>query len=162
MVLTDKKIRELVKKEELIVPFNESNLQSESYDVTIGTEITELSKEIHCIDISKQETVDNIYINIDISENGYIISPKQYLLVSLRETLKVPDDISMVGYDGIKLSQILNPKLTTVEQQSRKIGMLAARELIACIENPKTALVKRVVVDGRLLEGETVKDIRQK
>ena len=37
MVLTDKKIRELVKKEELIVPFNESNLQSESYDVTIGT-----------------------------------------------------------------------------------------------------------------------------
>ena len=162
MVLTDKKIRELVKKEELIVPFNESNLQSESYDVTIGTEITELSKEIHCIDISKQETVDNIYINIDISENGYIISPKQYLLVSLRETLKVPDDISMVGYDGIKLSQILNPKLTTVEQQSRKIGMLAARELIACVENPKTALVKRVVVDGRLLEGETVKDIRQK
>ena len=76
--------------------------------------------------------------------------------------LKVPDDISMVGYDGIKLSQILNPKLTTVEQQSRKIGMLAARELIACVENPKTALVKRVVVDGRLLEGETVKDIRQK
>ena len=61
MVLTDKKIRELVKKEELIVPFNESNLQSESYDVSIGTEITELSKEIHCIDISKQETVDNIY-----------------------------------------------------------------------------------------------------
>lgn len=95
MVLTDKKIRELVKKEELIVPFNESNLQSESYDVTIGTEITELSKEIHCIDISKQETVDNIYINIDISENGYIISPKQYLLVSLRETLKVPDDITV-------------------------------------------------------------------
>ena len=74
----------------------------------------------------------------------------------------MPDDISMVGYDGIKLSQILNPKLTTVEQQSRKIGMLAAIELIACIENPKTALVKRVVVDGRLLEGETVKDIRQK
>lgn len=74
----------------------------------------------------------------------------------------MPDDISMVGYDGIKLSQILNPKLTTVEQQSRKIGMLATRELIACIENPKTALVKRVVVDGRLLEGETVKDIRQK
>ena len=95
MVLTDKKIRELVKKEELIVPFNESNLQSESYDVTIGTEITELSKEIHCIDISKQETVDNIYINIDISVNGYIISPKQYLLVSLRETLKVPDDITV-------------------------------------------------------------------
>lgn len=85
----------MVKKEELIVPFNESNLQSESYDVTIGTEITELSKEIHCIDISKQETVDNIYINIDISENGYIISPKQYLLVSLRETLKVPDDITV-------------------------------------------------------------------
>ena len=39
MILTDKKIRELAKENELITPFEEENLQSESYDVTIGTEL---------------------------------------------------------------------------------------------------------------------------
>ena len=109
-----------------------------------------------CVEKNRMGRVDlYIFYPDDLSYSGGFNAIKS-------RGLKVPDDISMVGYDGIKLSQILNPKLTTVEQQSRKIGMLAARELIACIENPKTALVKRVVVDGRLLEGETVKDIRQK
>ena len=36
MILTDKEIRGLVKSKELISPFDEAKLQSESYDVSIG------------------------------------------------------------------------------------------------------------------------------
>ena len=57
MILTDKKIRELAKENELITPFEEENLQSESYDVTIGTELTVMKKEIRCLDISKQDDI---------------------------------------------------------------------------------------------------------
>ena len=73
--------------------------------------------------------------------------------------LKVPRDISTVGYDGIKLSQMLSPKLTTLRQDTMEIGKKAAKELIAAIERPKTTLVKRVIVEGTLIEGETVRDI---
>lgn len=45
MILTDNKIRELAKEEKLITPFEEENLQSESYDVTIGTELTVMKKK---------------------------------------------------------------------------------------------------------------------
>ena len=135
----------------------------EELDVDVPDEYVKSSEYLNAV---KAEKLTNELLNMtdaptcifypdDLSYSGGFNAIKS-------RSLKVPDDISMVGYDGIKLSQILNPKLTTVEQQSRKIGMLAARELIACIENPKTALVKRVVVDGRLLEGETVKDIRHK
>ena len=67
--------------------------------------------------------------------------------------LKVPRDISTVGYDGIKLSQMLSPKLTTLRQDTMEIGKKAAKELIAAIERPKTTLVKRVIVEGSLIEG---------
>ena len=73
--------------------------------------------------------------------------------------MKIPDDISMIGYDGIKLSQMLSPKLTTLKQGTGEIGKLAAKELIDCINNPKTAIVKRLVVGGELIEGETVRRI---
>lgn len=95
MILTDKKIRELAEKEQLIAPFCEDRLQSESYDVTIGTEITVMKKEVRCLDISEQDSIDGIYNHIDISGNGYTISPKEYILVSLGETIKVPDNLTV-------------------------------------------------------------------
>lgn len=91
MILTDKKIRELVRLDELITPFVEKNLQSESYDVTIGNELTVMRKEIRCLDLSRQEDIDGIYQHVDISKDGYTISPKEYILVSLRESLKLPN-----------------------------------------------------------------------
>lgn len=77
-----------------------------------------------------------------------------------KKGLKVPADISTVGYDGIKLSQMLSPRLTTLQQNTLDIGRNAARELIAAIEHPKTTLIKRIVVEGNLIEGETVKEIK--
>ncbi len=94
MILTDKQIRKLVDEKKLIEPFDEKALQSESYDVSIGDSITIFKKEIRCIDIAEQSTIDSVYDIIDISDDGYVISPKEYILISLGEKIKLPDNIS--------------------------------------------------------------------
>lgn len=94
MILTDKRIRELSKSNGLITPFIEENLQSESYDVTIGKEVIVMKKDVHCLDISRQESIDGIYEQVDISKTGYIISPKEYILISLGETIRLPDNLT--------------------------------------------------------------------
>lgn len=73
--------------------------------------------------------------------------------------LSIPDDISIAGYDGVLLSQVLDPKLTTLQQDTKALGKLAAKKLISLIENPKANVVERVVVEGKLLYGESVKRI---
>src|SRR5690606_39730054 len=73
--------------------------------------------------------------------------------------LSIPDDISIAGYDGVLLSQVLNPKLTTLKQDTKALGKNAAEKLIALIENPKANIIERVVVEGSLIPGESVKDI---
>ncbi len=93
-----------------------------------------------------------------------IIYPDDYSLLGgiteiEKNGLKVPDDISIVGYDGIKLSRLLRPIVTTFVQDSVEIGRQSARKLIEIIENPKTSLAERIVVKGFLQEGKTVKDI---
>jgi len=70
--------------------------------------------------------------------------------------LKVPDDISIVGYDGIPMSQALFPKLTTLWQDTKQIGQRAAEELIALIETPKTTLIEKELIVGQLMEGGSV------
>ncbi len=73
--------------------------------------------------------------------------------------LSVPKDISVVGYDGIPLSQVLRPRLSTYRQGGEQMGAEAARLLIEQIENPDTWIPQTVTVEGELLEGSTVADI---
>lgn len=74
---------------------------------------------------------------------------------------KIPDDISVVGYDGIKLSRLLRPIVTTYVQDSVEIGIQATKKLIDLIEHPKTALAERISVKGRLQIGKTVRDLNE-
>lgn len=49
--------------------------------------------------------------------------------------LRIPRDISVAGYDGTMISQLLYPKLTTIRQNTEIIGSEAATRLIGTIEN---------------------------
>lgn len=60
--------------------------------------------------------------------------------------LQIPEDISVAGYDGIQAARQLEPRLTTVQQDTEQIGCLAARELISLIERPKTTIIEQVIV----------------
>ena len=73
--------------------------------------------------------------------------------------LKIPEDISVVGYDGIHMAKVISPRLTTWEQNTKELGRIALDKLIERIENPRTAIPEHIVVEGRLLEGETVRQI---
>lgn len=75
--------------------------------------------------------------------------------------MSVPDDISVAGYDGILLSRFLNPRLTTYEQDTERIGAEAAAQLIALIRKEISADAAAVAVGGRLRTGSSVKDINR-
>lgn len=81
-------------------------------------------------------------------------------LNAIREAgLKIPEDISVAGYDGSLIGQQMEPKLTTYRQDTEAIGKHAAEELISLIEQPKTTVVQQVVIEGQVIEGETVRDV---
>jgi DNA-binding LacI/PurR family transcriptional regulator len=73
--------------------------------------------------------------------------------------LKVPNDVSVAGYDGINLSQVIRPRLTTWYQDAVRIGQEAAKKLIDVIEKKQEAEVEEIEVHGRLIEGKSVRDI---
>lgn len=70
--------------------------------------------------------------------------------------LRIGEDISVAGYDGIALAKMIEPKLTTIEQDTKRIGQLAAEKLISLIEEKEQTRIETFMVKGRLLTGETV------
>ena len=73
--------------------------------------------------------------------------------------LRIPDDISVAGYDGTDFSQMLRPKLTTLRQDAVRMGEMAAEELARAVEEGRTYIPGRILIPGTLIPGETVKNI---
>lgn len=79
--------------------------------------------------------------------------------VIIAKGLKIPGDISIAGYDGIRMSELLYPQITTIKQDTDRIGSEAAKRLIHLIEEPKTTLIERVVIEGTLMKGQSVGEL---
>ena len=77
-----------------------------------------------------------------------------------KQNLSVPGDISVAGYDGIKFSQIIRPRLTTLEQDAEAMGTRAAEELAKAVEEGKLYIPGRIVIPGRVLPGGTVAQLK--
>ena len=65
-------------------------------------------------------------------------------------------NISIVGYDGIKLTSMMTPALTSYEQNGENIGRAMAEELLARIENADIYKPKKELITGRIIYGGTV------
>ena len=81
-------------------------------------------------------------------------------LDAIREAgLRIPEDVSVAGFDGVRLLQMCSPRLTTVAQDTALIGASAARKLVHLIEQPRTTFKETISVPCRLIEGDTVADL---
>jgi len=66
--------------------------------------------------------------------------------------LSVPGDVSVIGYDNISLSHIVEPKLSTMDQNMKELGGNAAGLLI---EKIKTGKNKKIVLTNIFIERDT-------
>lgn len=69
---------------------------------------------------------------------------------------RVPEDVQIVGFDGIALGEMVSPELTTVGQDLYAIGAQAAQMLIAQIENKPLKQI-HTIIDAQLIVRGTTK-----
>ena len=93
-----------------------------------------------------------------------IVYPDDYACIGgiqeiQQQGLRIPHDISVAGYDGIPLAEMIHPKLTTLRQDAEGVGQNAARLILKAIESPKSFLPQHISLRGRVIEGESVRDL---
>jgi DNA-binding LacI/PurR family transcriptional regulator len=66
--------------------------------------------------------------------------------------LKIPQDIGIVGFSNNKITSLVDPALTTIDQPSFEMGKKAAEILIELMENGKKHVKpKKVVLEAKLI-----------
>ena len=74
--------------------------------------------------------------------------------------VKIPDDISFIGFDNLQLSRVIRPKLTIVDQPLDKIGSGVAKIMLERLSNEdKSDIKKKLELMTTLIKRESVKQI---
>jgi LacI family transcriptional regulator len=93
--------------------------------------------------LGRKEPFTALFAYNDISAIGSICAFQE-------AGLRVPEDVSVIGFDDIQDAAYINPALTTVRQPLLKMGELAARTLLDRIEG-RAAFVPEIWVAPELV-----------
>ena len=69
--------------------------------------------------------------------------------------VRVPEDISVIGFDNIEVSSMINPPLTTVNQPSFETGRLACKLLLDSMEHRESGDLS-ITLEPTLVERKSV------
>lgn len=118
----------------------ESNLQSPvAYDATIRlmTKYPDITAIFSC--------------NDEIAAKSVMVALQQL-------NYKVPEDVSIIGFDDTDIASKSNPALTTIHVDRELMGIMGVRQLIERAKNPERSPIK-TVVSTRLILRDSVKQL---
>ena len=113
---------------------------------------------------SYKEILDYFEQNKEITECTAIFVASDWIAIDLiaflgKKGIKVPEDISIIGFDNIQLSSIINPRLTTIAQNATMMGEFSAKALIEEImsqKNKKNIKKKNILLTPELMKRNSV------
>ncbi len=71
--------------------------------------------------------------------------------------VKIPDDISFVGFDNIELSRVISPKITIVSQPIMEIARKSANLLLERLKNEGVS--SQIILDCFIEQGKSIKKL---
>ncbi|PGN53193.1 LacI family transcriptional regulator [Priestia megaterium] len=75
--------------------------------------------------------IDGVFASNDLMAIGLLKAAHEW-------GRKVPDELAIIGFDGIDMSQYTNPPISTIKQPSYEMGKMAMEELLRLIRKPES------------------------
>jgi len=102
--------------------------------------------------IDRKVEFDSIFAVNDDSAAGAIVALN-------KNGIKIPDEVSVIGYSNDLISEIISPKLSTIEQPGYEMGFVATKLLIERIESKIEMKPRTEVVSTKLILRESTKTL---
>ena len=75
--------------------------------------------------------------------------------------IRIPDNLSIMGFDNVEMSQITNPPLTTIDQPKYEIGKAAIAMLLNMMAKDGSHELEHRVIGVRLIERQSCRRISE-
>lgn len=89
-----------------------------------------------------------------VAEND--ITAIHLMNVIRKQGFRVPEDFVIIGFDNIQAASLIDPALSTISQNFEEMGYLAAKQLVAIIEEKKQINQNITVPVQLIIRGSTI------
>ncbi len=106
--------------------------------------------------LKDHDDVDGIFINTDLVAIGAITEFN-------KQGIKIPEDMSIIGFSNWFMSSVISPSLTTIDQPGYQMGTTAFQQLyeeIIAIKNKKPKAPKIITLETKLIKRESTKQLQ--
>jgi DNA-binding LacI/PurR family transcriptional regulator len=120
---------------------NESHIPIEQSIITFGEYSVESAMQRMQKLLDEKAEIDAVFANSDLMAIGVIKTIKAM-------GKRVPEDIAVVGYDNLSVSELYSPAVTTISQNIPTMGRLLAQNLVNYLQ---TRIISNVTVPSELI-----------
>jgi LacI family transcriptional regulator len=71
------------------------------------------------------------------------------------------DDVSIIGFDDLPMSAVMDPPLSTLKVSKTRIGKIAMKHALIRVEEISSMPAEKVLVGGKLVCRQSVKNMKQ-
>lgn len=142
----------------------EGQLRLRGFQQTIEAQGGELTEDL-IVDMLYAANMNQIYIDIDKLKRAVSICSAMFVtsdLVAVKMIhilkdmgIRVPDDISLVGFDGLDIGEYIVPTLTTIKQNGYEIGTRSAQRLLDLMHGRSTKKGVEYISTELVVRGST-------
>jgi LacI family gluconate utilization system Gnt-I transcriptional repressor len=101
--------------------------------------------------VEQQPDIEAIFAVSDLSAVGAVMEAQ-------RMNLRIPDDISIMGFGDFEIGREINPALTTIHVDFHALGLRTGKMLVDLLASDATPAPSTVDVGLRIVERASVKD----
>jgi LacI family transcriptional regulator len=80
------------------------------------------------------------------------------MLAAKERGLKIPEDISIIGFNNEPVDELLQPSLTSIDQPGYQMGIESAKLIFERIQNPEKAFSKKILESHLIIRNSTNKN----
>jgi len=80
---------------------------------------------------------------------------------AIEKGIRIPDELSIIGFDNVEMSQITSPPLTTIDQPKYEIGKAAIEMLLYMMAKDRIREPEHRVIGVRLIERQSCRRISE-
>lgn len=128
------------------IPFSGDDVFQGPVEYAFGMEMAE--------PIMKKDSYTAVFASADIVAIGLAKALKA-------KGVRIPEDISLMGFDDLSITKLIDTPLTTVKQGIYQKGEAAVNMLIECIEKKETKR-QEITLPIHILERASVKDLPER
>ncbi|MFA9463980.1 MAG: LacI family DNA-binding transcriptional regulator [Velocimicrobium sp.] len=134
------------------VALNKAGIKVNSaYTITIGTSMNEAYTDMVRILQKKPEMPTAFFADNDMVALGAMKALTEF-------GYKIPEDISIIGFDDLPFCEIATPRLTTLRVAKQEMGQAGAKRIIELIKKPSAVNLK-IQVCTSFVERDSVKEL---